>query len=438
MIRVILSLLVLFFFKINVASAEVLGPDIKVALVVNQFSAEITSEAEFKILVKPAGNNLIFTSKKTFISVKNGKFVLDGKSIEGTEVELSASNADKPVLINRKSYRGKLVAKINEDKKTLTICNVLPLEEYLYGVVAREIIPLWPEEAIKAQAVASRSFAFAAKTKPNAGGYDIRANELGQVYGGLDAEHTITNKMIDATRGMVLTYNGKPIEACYHSSSGGYTENSENVWGSYVPYLRAVVDYDQEAPKYKWEKSFTKSEIENLLLHAGYKIGKLKAIKLSPLKLPPVDSSDRGTSGRVLKITFVGDAGEAIINGAKVREILQLNSTLFDVIVETKAPEYIEVPVLDAYGNEIGKKQIPVKIAQPSKPSYLSGFEDLRLITGDANEKIVINGKGWGHGLGLSQWGARGMALAAPQNSKDYYKKILSHYYTNVKIEKIY
>ena len=68
----------------------------------------------------------------------------------------------------------------------------------------------------------------------------------------------------------------------------------------------------------------------------------------------------------------------------------------------------------------------------------MSGFEDLRLITGDTNEKIVIKGQGWGHGLGLSQWGARGMALAAPQNSKDYYKKILSHYYTNVKIEKIY
>ncbi len=438
MIRVILSLLLLFFFKINVTSAEVLGPDIKVALVVNQFSAEITSDAEFKVLVKPVGNTLLFPTKKTFISVKNGKILVDGKDIDGTELELLASNADKPVLINRKSYRGKLVAKINEDKKTLTICNILPLEEYLYGVVAREIIPLWPEEAIKAQAVASRSFALAAMKKPNAGGYDIRANELGQVYGGIDAEHIITNKMIDATRGMVLTYNGKPIEACYHSSSGGYTENSENVWGSYVPYLRAVVDYDQEAPKYKWEKYFTAIEIEKLLLQAGYRIGKLKAIKLSPLIQPAVDSADRGTSGRVLKMTFVGDAGEAVLDGGKVRGIMQLNSTLFDVAVETKAPEYIEVPVLDAHGNEIGKKQIPVKITQPSKPSYLSGFEDLRLITGDANEKIVIKGQGWGHGLGLSQWGARGMALAAPQNSKDYYKKILSHYYTNVKIEKIY
>ena len=137
-------------------------------------------------------------------------------------------------------------------------------------------------------------------------------------------------------------------------------------------------------------------------------------------------------------MTFVGDNGEATLDGSKVRGLFQLNSTLFDVIVKTKEPEYIEVPVLDVYGNEIGKKQIPVKITQPSKPSYFSGFDDLRLITGDINEIIVIQGQGWGHGLGLSQWGARGMALAAPQNSKDYYQTILNHYYTNVRIEKIY
>lgn len=436
--KVILSVLFILFFMINVVYASALGPDIKVAIVVNQFSAEITSEVEFKVLTKQTNNISLFAPKKTFISVKNGKFLLDGKSIEGSEVELLAGSTDKPLLINRKSYRGKLIVKINEDQKTLTICNILPLEEYLYGVVAKEIIPLWPEEAVKAQAVASRSFALAAINKHNIVGYDIKANELGQVYGGIEAEHITTNKLIDATRGVVMTYNSKPIEACYHSSSGGYTENSENVWGTYVPYLRAVVDYDQEAPKYKWEKICTAGEIENILAQAGYKIGKLKAIKLSPLKPPPDKTTDRGISGRVIKMTFVGDNGEATLDGSKVRGLFQLNSTLFDVIVKTKEPEYIEVPVLDVYGNEIGKKQIPVKITQPSKPSYFSGFDDLRLITGDINEIIVIQGQGWGHGLGLSQWGARGMALAAPQNSKDYYQTILNHYYTNVRIEKIY
>lgn len=438
MVRIILSLVLVFLLKINVASADILGPDINVGFVINQFSAEISSEAEFKVLVQPKGSSLVFSPQKTYLSVKNGKFVVDGKSIDGSEIELLATNATKPLLVNRKRYRGRLVAKINDDKKTLNICNILPLEEYLYGVVAKEIIPLWPEEAIKAQAVASRSFALSAIKKQKTDGYDIKANEFGQVYGGIEAEHIITNKMVDATRGIVLTYNGKPVEACYHSSSGGYTESSENVWGSYIPYLRGVIDYDQEAPKFGWEKVFTAADIENVLLKAGYKIGKLNAIKLSPLKIQPVEANDRGISGRVLKMTFSGENGEVVLDGNKVRGLLVLNSTLFDVIVEMQVPKYIEVPVLDAHGNEIGKKQILVKITEPSKPTYLSGFEDLRLITGDNNEKIIFKGKGWGHGLGLSQWGARGMALLAPQNSKDYYKKILNHYYTNVKIEKLY
>lgn len=438
MVRIILSLVLVFLLKINVVSADVLGPEINVGLVINQFSAEISSDAEFKVLVQPKGSSLVFAPQKTYLSVKNGKFVVDDKSIDGSEIELLATNATKPLLVNRKSYRGRILAKISDDKKTLNICNVLPLEEYLYGVVAKEIIPLWPEEAIKAQAVASRSFALSAIKKQKTDGYDIKANEFGQVYGGIEAEHIITSKMVDATRGIVLTYNGKPVEACYHSSSGGYTESSENVWGSYVPYLRGVIDYDQEAPKFSWEKVFTAADIENVLLKAGYRIGKLKAIKLSPLKIQPVEANDRGISGRVLKMTFSGENGEIGLDGNKVRGLLVLNSTLFDVIVEMQAPKYIEVPVLDAHGNEIGKKQIPVKVTEPSKPAYLSGFEDLRLITGDNNEKIVFKGKGWGHGLGLSQWGARGMALAAPQNSKDYYKIILTHYYTNVRVEKLY
>lgn len=438
MIRVILSLILIFLLKINIASADALGPDINVGLVIKQFSAEISSDVEYEVLAKPKGKRLLFKPRQTYLSIKNGKFVLDGKTIEGSEIELSSTKPAKPLVINRKSYRGRLVAKINDDKKTLNISNILPLEEYLYGVVAKEIIPLWPEDAIKAQAVASRSFALAFIKKQKTDGYDIKSNEMGQVYGGIEAEHFITNKMIDATRGIVLTYEGKPVEAYFHSTSGGYTESSENVWGSYVPYLRGVVDYDQEAPKFSWEKSFTASEIENILLKAGYNIGKLKAIKLSPLKKQPVKTMDRGISGRVLKMTFSGEKGDAVLEGNKVRGLLLLNSTLFDAVVDIKTPKYIEVPVLDNHGNELGKKQISVKTTAPSKQTYLSGFENLRLITGDINEKIVFQGKGWGHGLGLSQWGARGMALAAPQNSKDYYKKILDHYYTNVKIEKIY
>ena len=438
MLKVIICVFFCFFFYFNNVSAASLGPDINVALVVNQFSAEIASESDFQAVVKSGKEVSSFGPKKIFASVKDGKLMLDGKIIIASEIELVAKELSKPIQINRKSYRGKILIKVNADKKTLIVCNILPIEQYLYGVIAKEIVPLWPEEAIKAQTVAARSFAISCIEKKKDTGFDIRANELGQVYGGIEAEHAATNKQIDATRGIVLTYAGKPIEAYYHSCSGGYTENSENVWGTYVPYLRAVPDFDQESPKYNWKKSFTAIELENLLKQAGYQIGKLKSIKLSQLKAPPVKENDRGVSGRVLRITFIGDAGEVVLDGGKVRTVLQLSSTLFDIAVASNIPEFIEVPVLDVYGNEIGKKKIPVKTTEPSKPAYLRGFEDLRLITGNENEKIIIKGKGWGHGLGLSQWGARGMAIAASKNSGDYYKTILAHYYTNTKIEKIY
>ena len=438
MLQVILCAILCLVLQTGTARAEYLGPDINVGLVVGQFSAEVASAGKFVALVPASGKTYSFEPGKIFVSVKNGTLQLNAKEVEGSEIELLAKEPAKHLEINRKSYRGRIVAKLDADKKALTVINILPVEEYLYGVVAKEIVPLWPEEAIKAQAVAARSFALSRVGQKKITGYDIRSNELGQVYGGLQAEHPITNKQIDATRGIAVTYGGKPIEAYFHSCSGGYTENSENIWGTYLPYLRGVSDYDQEAPKFKWEKSYTPAQLLKILEQAGYKIGKLETIKLSPRKEQPIDAKDRGVSGRVLQLTIKGDLGSAVIDGGKLRTILQLNSTLFDIVVETPVPKFIEVPILDSYGNEIGKKKIPVNVNEPNKPSYLEGFENIRLITGGEGETIIFKGNGWGHGVGMSQWGARGMALSAPLKSKDYFKTILLHYYTDTKVEKIY
>ncbi|HIU64869.1 MAG TPA: SpoIID/LytB domain-containing protein [Candidatus Avacidaminococcus intestinavium] len=425
-----------FFMPFEVKAADLY--QINVGLVTNQFSAELTSEKPFNIIVKSNSKpKAKIDAKKSYVSVKNGKLNIAGKSFNEEEIELLQSD-DNRVAVNRKKYRGRLLVKLNDDKKTLTVCNILPVEEYLYGVLPKEIMPLWPEEAIKAQAVAARSFALSAIEKNKTSSYDVKATEMGQVYGGVDEEHSLTNKYIDMTRGIVITYKGKTIEAFYHSSAGGYTENSENIWGSFVPYLRGVVDVDQEAPKYAWEKIVTPMELEQILKAAGYNLGKLKLIKLTALKQPPVESFDRGISGRVKQMTITGEKGSAVIEGNKLRSLLQLNSTLFDITVGLVKPNSIEVPVLDKFGNVVGKKNIPIKTADVEVPSYLHGFDDLRIFTGDKNEKIIIKGRGWGHGLGMSQWGARKMALDAPKNSKEYYKNILAHYYTGVKVQKIY
>lgn len=436
MVRYLLLIFLFIAMQISPALAAEMGPTIRVGLVANQFSAELSSGGQINV-VSDSGEKVTLKAGNHFVSVKKGLLQIDNIIIGGNHASFFAVDAKAPLNVNRKHYRGAITAALNSDRKTLNVINALPLEEYLYGVVAKEIIPLWPDEAIKAQAVASRSFALFKIKSSNYMGYDVRANEMGQVYGGILAEHANTNRIIDETRGVVALYGGKPIEAFFHSCSGGYTESSENVWGNAVPYLKAVKDYDEDAPNFSWEKIYTRDQLQKQLEQAGYKLGTLDSIRISYRKPAPMQASDRGISGRVKEITFNGTKA-VTIEGTKLRSILQLNSTLFDIYVGLNRPDYIEVPILNQFGMEIGKKKIPIKLNNNDKDNYTGNMGPVRLLTSVVGEKIFITGNGWGHGLGMSQWGARGMALAAPKQEKDYYKKILQHYYTGTEIKKIY
>lgn len=437
MVRYLLLTLLLIAMQVTPVLASGMGPAIRVGLVVNQFSAELSSGGGIKVLAAK-GKTIILSPGRHFVSVKKGLLQVDNSIVGGSSVSFLSANPKFPVDVNRKHYRGAIRATLNSNKKTLNIINSLPLEEYLYGVVAKEIIPLWPDEAIKAQAVASRSFALNKINSSHYLGYDVRANEMGQIYGGILAEHDNTNKMIETTRGVVAVYNGRPIEAFFHSCSGGYTESSENVWGSPIPYLKAVKDYDQDAPQFSWEKIYTRDQLQRQLAQAGFNVGTLTSIRLSYRKAAPMQAIDRGISGRVKNITFSGNKGNVTIAGTKLRSILHLNSTLFDIYVGLKRPDYIEVPILNQFGMEIGKKRIPIKTNNKGRDAYTGSMGEVRLLTSVTGERIFIAGNGWGHGLGMSQWGARGMALAAPKKSKDYYQQILQHYYTGIQIKKIY
>jgi stage II sporulation protein D len=116
------------------------------------------------------------------------------------------------------------------------------MQEYLYGVVPREMSKTWPLEALKAQAVVARTFAITNQNKFMHLGFNMDNSVLSQVYGGYDWEGPISNQAVDETIGMLLYYNTTLASAYYHSNSGGYTANSENVWSSEVPYLRSVFD----------------------------------------------------------------------------------------------------------------------------------------------------------------------------------------------------
>lgn len=436
MLRILL--VTIFFVVLNFGQtlAAEKGPKIRVGLVTNQFSAQLEAKGNIKI----SGNkSLTLKPGKHFVSMKKGVLYVNNTKVGGNSITITGAKGSTPVYINKKNYRGALTVAVNKDKKTLNVINTLNLEDYLYGVVAKEVMPLWPDEAIKAQAVAARSFALYELNQSSYPNYDIKANEMGQVYGGLGAEHSNTTKLIDATKGMAVTYQGSPIQAFFHSTSGGYTESAAYVWGNPVPYLQAVVDYDQEAPSFNWEKVYTKEQLSRALNQGGYAVGELEGIRLSELKQAPMKATeDRGISGRVRRITFKGKKSSVTLTGDKVRSLLGLNSTLFEVAVGLQRPDYLEVPILNRYGMQIGSKKIPIK-KDGRGTAYKGSLGDLHLLTDVKDEKIIFTGRGWGHGLGMSQWGARGMAQSkAAKGKKDYYKNILTHYYTGTKVERVY
>ncbi len=426
-------LLCLFIAPAALASGG--GPNLRVGLVAGQFSAEVESEG--KIRIAGSGSSQVLAPGRHFISVKKGVLYADSKKLRGTRVSVSAVDAKKPVRINHRSYRGSLTAVLNAGGRNLSIINTLPVEEYLYGVVAKEVMPLWPDEAIKAQAVAARSFALWHLDHSQYEGFDIKATDMGQVYGGIEAEHANTTKLVDATRGIVATYDGEPIQAFFHSCSGGYTESAGEVWSKDVPYLKAVVDYDQDAPNYSWTKSFTQVQLERILSQAGYQLGSLQGIRVSALGKAPLKwSADRGTSGRVKRIVFRGSKGSATLTGSKVRTLLGLNSTLFDVYIGTDTPQELDVLITNSYGYPVTDKKIELGTKQDKRGNAVG---DLHLFSGVPGEKVSFVGGGWGHGVGLSQWGARGMALSKQaRRKKDYYRTILAHYYQGISIEKLY
>jgi stage II sporulation protein D len=432
----VLSLIFLLFLT-GLAFADDKGPRIRVGLVVNQFSAEVSSKGKIKV-IPDHGKTVVLSPGSHFISVKKGSLYADKKKLSGSHLSLVAADSHNPLMINRKKYRGALNVIVNAGRKNLNVVNTLPLEEYLYGVVAKEVMPLWPDEAIKAQAVAARSFAMYHIDHSSYPNFDIKATEMGQVYGGTEAEHANTTKLVDATRGIIATYDGEPIQAFFHSSSGGYTESAVNVWSKDIPYLRAVKDYDQDSPQYEWKKSFTKVQLERLLSQSGYQVGTLTGIRLMPRAEAPMKwSPDRGTSGRVKQIAFRGKKGSVVLTGAQVRNLLGLNSTLFEVYIGTEEPDAIDVDIKNSYGYKVGEKTIPIDRRTNKKTSSVVG--DLRLFSDVKGEKVFFVGNGWGHGVGLSQWGARGMAMQKEaRRKKDYYKTILNHYYQGIRITEAY
>lgn len=333
------------------------------------------------------------------------------------------STTDRVTIAGR-VYRGKAEI-IANSVGGLAGVNELHIEQYLYGVVPRELGPIaYPEiEAQKAQAIAARTYALAGIGKRASDGYDLRASTDDQVYGGFQDEHPVSNAAIDATRGVVLTYNGTLISANYSSASGGHTANNEEAFASApVAYLRGVPDAErgkafEHVPNidvfrshanamslrnakesdfesgwsrfHRWSYEWTAEEIsKSISAWKGFDVGEVTAINVL----------DRGPSGRVTLIEYVTANGtftharDAIRGSLRfynaANALVNLPSTLFFV--------------------------------EPAKGKQNEGG-------------FVVYGGGFGHGVGMAQTGAVGMA-----EKGHTYDEILKHYYRDVDLTQKY
>jgi stage II sporulation protein D len=362
-----------------------------------------------KVINKFNGNDQLI------IAISKGKFTVNGKPCPTDKLRID-NNDGSMFLVNKNHYRGYLEIILAANKKNFSVVNVVPLEKYLSGTIGNEIPASWPLETIKAQTVAARTYVLYNLEKHKDDGYDVSATTNCQVYRGADSEDKRIIQAVKETNGLVMIYNDELINAFFHSSSGGYTENSENVWGTKIPYLRGVEDYDAETPNYSWQVKIPVKKFETALKSAGYNLGNLKSIKLSRLTDRPVSSPDRGVSGRVKEVIFTGTNKTISLTGNQMRSILDLNSTLFDIAIlptSKRADDPKKPPQVKNQPVPKGNALLPTDI-------------------------LEINGLGWGHGLGLSQWGAKVMAEKVPSSNTAYFKEILKHYYQGIVIQNIY
>ncbi len=279
-----------------------------------------------------------------------------------------------------KNYRGHLgISRVN-DKYALI--NTLELEDYLYGVIASEVdTKTWPVEALKAQAVVSRSYAATLINAKRKESYDLGTQVSHQVYLGATFEDARAREAVDDTKDEVLMDNdGEVVPAYFHSCCGGHTEDPQAIWNENGPRsVQGVSDFGfcKLSPHYNWVTTLSRGDLESSLRKLGYTLD-------SPVKAILLGSLSR--SQRVLTLKIVTSRDRFEVSTAKLREMLGSN--------------------------------------------WIRSTKITHIKTQDKN--FLIYGKGWGHGVGLCQWGAKGMADRGWN-----YKRILKVYFPKAKIAKI-
>ncbi|MEG1584770.1 MAG: SpoIID/LytB domain-containing protein, partial [Anaerovorax sp.] len=284
-----------------------------------------------------------------------------------------------------------------------------------------------PMEAIKAQAVAARSFAGASVGAHNSNGFDLCATTHCQMYKGVAGETVNTNKATDETRGEMIYSEGKPVNAFYAKNAGGYTQNSEDVWYATLPYLRSVKDI--YAPDYLWTATMTFSQLKARLEATGYRPGEIKSVSVKK----------RSEAGAVYTLEIVGSDGIVALQKDSIRTVLggsTIKSLMFHFVDSTLSEGTESVTyVVSSSGT---KTKVSTGAIYVTNGTTTVKWKDSPVASGGKGEIIEtvtsgvlnIEGNGYGHGVGMQQDGAIAMGKQGFT-----YKDILKFYYTGVEVK---
>ncbi|MBN2653847.1 MAG: SpoIID/LytB domain-containing protein [Nitrospirae bacterium] len=284
------------------------------------------------------------------------------------KLEKLGSQTDAHVLVGRATFSGRI--DIYKGERGIYVVNEMPIEDYIKGVIVGEVGSSWDAEALKAQAVAARTYAIyqMQNASKSAAGFHLTSSVLHQVYKGGSVPESIL-KAVDDTRSEVITYDGKPIIAYYHSTSGGMTEDPVEVFGKEYPYLKVVETNSELSPFFMWERKIPLVDIE-------------KALEISGIK--DIVTLSQTASARIKDLKIINTTKELVI------------------------------PAKD-FRRKIGWEKLPSTLV-----TRMSIQDD----------RVVFEGKGYGHGVGLCQWSSLLMAKEGKT-----YTEILQKFYPGTVVE---
>lgn len=358
------------------ASVIEIPEDIRVAVTDNAQELSLSIKGPYEVRAIETGE--LLDRGKTFFNIRVEPsaygIVFGDKEFKIYGIHIIPKN-QPAVYLGKCLYRGSLQI-VRTRQNLLRAINVVALEDYLKGVLYHEISHRWPMEAIKAQAIVSRTFALYQAQQNKTRHYYLKSDVSSQMYRGVYAEKHRTNRAVDKTRAGVLVWKGKLLPAFFHATCGGHTENVRRLWSVNAGPLKGVkCGYCENSPHLLWECSLSLLEIEMKLNRAGYKVSQMSSIGIK----------GRDRSGRIIELILKGETGSTRLRAKDFRNIIgarTIRSTNFTVDVTDNTAHF--------------------------------------------------QGRGWGHGVGMCQWGAFSMAKKGKTA-----EQILSFYYPGARVVKL-